>query len=86
MTPGGLRAIFRKFGWRVNSILKLSPHDLRRTMAMLLTKNGAPSRLVQELGAWDDIRMVERYTRNLEPDQIDQYTPLGTQRVNGLFK
>ncbi len=86
MTPGGLRAIFRKYGKNVNIIQKLSPHDLRRTMAMLLTEKGAPSRVVQELGAWSDIRMVQRYTRNLKPNQIDQYTPLASQRVNGLFK
>lgn len=63
MTPGGLRANFRKFGDRAN-IGKLSPHDLRRTMATLLIQNSAPTRLVQILGGWADIRMVERYTRN----------------------
>jgi len=76
MTPGGLRKNFRKYGARVDSILRLSPHDLRRTMAMLLTQNGAPSRVVQELGGWEDIRMVERYTRSLKPGQIDRYSPL----------
>lgn len=75
LTPGGLRANFRKYGLR-SEIGALSPHDLRRTMATLLTESGAPSRLVQELGAWSDIRMVERYTRRLRADQIEQYSPL----------
>lgn len=75
LTPSGMRANFRRMGLRAD-IGRLSPHDLRRTMAMLLTAQGAPSRLVQELGAWDDIRMVERYTRRLRPSQIDQYSPI----------
>jgi site-specific recombinase XerD len=75
MTPSGLRALFRKYGTRAQ-IGKLSPHDLRRTMATLLIKNGAPTRLVQELGSWADIRMVERYTRNLKPEQIETFSPI----------
>lgn len=75
MTRGGLKAIFRRFGERAE-IGKLSPHDLRRTMAVLLIERGAPTRLVQVLGGWDDIQMVERYTRTLRPSQIDRYSPI----------
>jgi site-specific recombinase XerD len=75
MTPGGLRAEFRKYGIR-SCVGKLSPHDLRRTMATLLTEAGAPTRLVQKLGAWDDIRMVERYTQNLKTQDIEKYSPV----------
>lgn len=75
MTRGGLRALFREYGARAN-IGKLSPHDMRRTMAVLLIEQGAPTRLVQVLGGWDDIKMVERYTRTLRPSQIDRYSPV----------
>ena len=75
LTPGGLRANFRRYGRRAG-LAALSPHDLRRTMATLMIKAGAPTRLVQELGGWSDVRMVERYTRTLEPQQIDRYSPL----------
>lgn len=75
MTPGGLRKMFRLFGAR-SEIGRLSPHDLRRTMATLLTELGAPSRLVQKLGRWDDIRMVERYSQRLKAGQIDRYSPI----------
>jgi len=75
MTPGGLRANFRTMGIRAE-IGKFSPHVMRRTMATLLIQNGAPTRLVQELGGWSDIQMVERYTRTLRPQQIEQYSPL----------
>jgi site-specific recombinase XerD len=77
MTSDGLRTLYRKFGEQAG-IGRLSPHDMRRTMAMLLTEADAPSRLVQKLGGWDDIRMVERYTRTLKPQQIDRYSPVKT--------
>lgn len=75
MTPAGLRANFRRYGLAAG-IGKLSPHDLRRTMATLLIERGAPTRMVQELGGWEDIRMVEHYTRKLKPQNIEQFTPL----------
>lgn len=86
MTSAGLRANFACYGAKLGTIIRLSPHDLRRTMAMLLTKNGAPSRLVQKLGGWEDIRQVERYTRNLEPEQIDRYSPVNRSSSIQLFK
>lgn len=73
LTPAGLRKLYRVFGER-SGVGKLSPHDMRRTMATLLTDAGAPTRLVQELGGWDDIRMVERYTRKIKTGQIDRYS------------
>lgn len=73
LTSGGLRKQYRVFGER-SGVGKLSPHDLRRTMATLLTEAGAPTRLVQELGGWEDIRMVERYTRRLRRGEIDRYS------------
>lgn len=75
LTRGGLRALFRQWGEKAD-IGKLSPHDMRRTMAVLLIEAGAPTRLVQVLGGWDDIRMVERYTQTLKPSQIDRYSPI----------
>jgi site-specific recombinase XerD len=75
MTSHGLRSLYRRFGRRAG-IGYLSPHDLRRTMAMLLTEAHAPTRLVQVLGAWDDVRMVERYTRKLKAQQINAFSPI----------
>jgi integrase/recombinase XerD len=75
MTPGGLRKLFRRYG-KAAGIGLLSPHDLRRSMATLLTENGAPTRTVQILGGWSDIRMVERYTRKLKPEDIERWSPV----------
>lgn len=81
MTPGGLRANFRRMGMRAD-IGKISPHVMRRTMATLLIESGAPTRLVQVLGAWEDIQMVVRYTRKLKPQQIERYSPLVKQTLS----
>jgi site-specific recombinase XerD len=75
LTRDGLRCLYRKFGKR-SGIGPLSPHDMRRTMAVLLTERDAPTRLVQVLGGWSDIRMVERYTRKVQPGQIDRFSPV----------
>ncbi len=80
MTASGLRANFRRYGENFD-IGRLSPHDLRRTMATLLTENGAPTRLVQQLGGWNDIRMVERYTRRLKPKDIERWSPISRKRI-----
>lgn len=75
MTRHGLRKLFSYWG-KAADVGRLSPHDLRRTMATLLTEAGAPSRLVQELGGWSDIRMVQRYTEAIRPGQIEKYSPI----------
>ena len=64
LTTAGLRCIFRAMGKRAG-LPGLSPHDLRRAMACEYISAGVPTRIVQVLGAWSDIRLVERYTRQL---------------------
>lgn len=81
LTRDGLKVIVR--GWAKNAGLsKLSPHDLRRTFAIMTTRNGAPSRIVQIAGRWSSIEMVERYTRGLTIDDIKPYLPI--PRLVGL--
>jgi integrase len=74
MTRCGLTCIFRKWGLRIG--MKLSPHDLRRSFATLSTIFGAPSRVVQAAGRWSDIKMVERYTQEIDPEEIAPYLPV----------
>lgn len=74
LTRDGLRSVFRRLG--SNSGLGLiSPHDLRRTMATLSIRAGAPTRIVQLAGRWKSIRMVERYSRALNPKDFAPYSP-----------
>lgn len=73
MMRHGLRVEFRKMGQEAG-IGHITPHDMRRTMATLLTEAGAPTRLVQLLGGWENIKMVELYTRRLHIGQMDRFS------------
>lgn len=75
LTPGGLRCIFRKMA-AGSGLEKFSPHDLRRTFATLATDNGAPSRLLQMGMRVNDIRLVQRYSRNAQLQRLAQYLPM----------
>ena len=55
---------------------RLSPHDLRRTFAVLSTRLGAPSRVLQVAGRWKSLAMVERYTSSITSDDFDPYFPV----------
>jgi len=79
-TPGkkftreGLQQVVRNWGESIS--LKLSPHDLRRTFAILATIAGSPSRTLQVGGRWADISMVEHYTESLQLDSFRPYLPV----------
>jgi site-specific recombinase XerC len=74
MTRGGLALTVRRWGERIG--IRLSPHDLRRTFAVLSTEAGAPSRVLQLAGRWANITMVERYTRNVSQRAFAPYFPV----------
>jgi integrase len=44
--------------------LKCSPHTFRRTFAVLLRKAGVDTMTIRDLGRWESVQMVERYTRS----------------------
>ena len=47
-------------------------HDLRHTWASWHVQNGTPIHVLQELGGWSDIRMVQRYA-HLAPEHLSKY-------------
>jgi len=55
-----LKIMFRETGIRCN------PHSFRRGLAVHLVTSGLSTRVVQALGGWESIAMVERYTRSLD--------------------
>ena len=75
MTPSGLRVAFRYMGKRAG-LAAFSPHDMRRAFATMAHRLGAPSRLVQVAGRWEDLRMVARYTPSLTAEDFDPYSPV----------
>ena len=65
-------------GWGLTAgVSPLSPHDLRRTFAMISTRLGAPARVLQVAGRWRSLEMVERYTASIEAVDFRPYFPLG---------
>jgi len=47
-------------------------HDLRHTWASWHVQSGTPLQALQELGAWSDIRMVQKYA-HLAPEHLSGY-------------
>ena len=41
-----------------------NPHTFRRTFAVLLRKAGVDCLTIRDLGRWESVQMVERYTRS----------------------
>jgi len=79
MTRGGVRCIVGKLADRAG-VAHLSPHALRRGGAVAMIEAGAPSRLVQIHGGWDDISMLEWYTQQADAAKgFDRWSP-----VNGV--
>jgi integrase len=59
--------------------LPCNPHTFRRTFACLLRKAGIDSMTIKELGRWESLEMVQRYTRSITfNDSLKFYkAPLG---------
>lgn len=75
LTPSGMRTIFRRIAADAG-LDHLSPHDLRRSFATLSHRFGAPTRIVQVAGRWNDIAQVERYTQALDQADFAKYDPV----------
>ena len=75
--------------WGIGSMLKrlgkqagihCNPHTFRRTFACLLRKAGVDTMMIKDLGRWESIEMVQRYTRSVSfNDSLKFYkAPLGS--------
>ena len=61
-----LKILFRETGIRCN------PHAFRRGFAVHQVKSGLSTRVVQALGGWETIAMVEHYSKSLTFDDALQ--------------
>jgi site-specific recombinase XerD len=66
ITTRGVKTMIQRLSRE--SGIKFSAHALRRGMAIRNLKQGLSTRVVQALGGWDTITMVERYSANLQFD------------------
>jgi len=77
MTPNGIQTMLQRLG-KTTSI-KCNPHAFRRGFAVHQVKSGLSTRVVQALGGWETIAMVEHYSKSLTfDDALELY-----KQVNG---
>ncbi len=60
--------------------LPCNPHTFRRTFACLLRKAGVDTMTIKDLGRWESLEMVQRYTRSVNFNQSLKFykPPLST--------
>lgn len=73
LTRHGLQVIVRSWGKRIG--LTLSPHDLRRSMASIATKLGAPEDIAMKAGGWTSHDVFRRYTVGVTPSDLERWFP-----------
>jgi len=60
----------------VTTGLPCNPHTFRRTFACLLRKAGVDTMTIKDLGRWESLEMVQRYTRSVSfDDSLKYYKP-----------
>ena len=66
ITTRGIKSMIQRLSRE--SGIKFSAHALRRGFCVHQVKSGLSTRVVQSLGGWNTITMVERYSANLQFD------------------
>jgi site-specific recombinase XerD len=72
MNKWGISSMLSRLGDETG--LPCNPHTFRRTFACLLRKAGVDSMTIKDLGRWESVEMVQRYTRSVTfEDCMKQY-------------
>jgi len=66
LDASGIQMMLKRLGKETG--IHCNPHSFRRGFAVHQVKSGLSTRVVQSLGGWEQISMVERYTRSLSFD------------------
>lgn len=64
LTARGLRLILWKLG-KAAQVDHVHPHAFRRSFTVMTLQAGVPTRVLQIMGRWQDLKMVERYSQAL---------------------
>ena len=77
MNKRGIQTMLRRL--EIETGITCNPHTFRRTFACLLRKAGVDTMTIKDLGRWESIEMVQRYTRSVNfTDSLKFYkAPLG---------
>jgi len=71
LTPRGLRLILHKLG-KAAQVEHVHPPAFRRSFAVMTLRAGVPTRVLQIMGRWKDLKMVERYSQMLLAEEAWQ--------------
>ncbi len=72
LTKGGAQTILKRL--KADSGIQCNPHSFRRGFCVHLVKSGLSTRTVQALGGWENITMVERYSKSFSfEDALNVY-------------
>ena len=63
MNQWGITSMLRRLQQKTG--LPCNPHTFRRTFACLLRKAGVDTMTIKDLGRWESLEMVQRYTRSV---------------------
>jgi integrase len=69
LTRDGLKCACRYMG-KKSGIGEFTPHDLRRTFVNLALRRKTPMMQIKEQGGWSTLAMVERYARDIGPEDF----------------
>jgi site-specific recombinase XerD len=77
LKPAGLRMMLRRLGEKAG--IPVNPHAFRRGFATTLRKMGVGELDIQQLGRWESLEMVRRYTKAFTfDDAAERYKPIVT--------
>ncbi len=75
LKPAGLRMMLRRLGDKAG--IPVNPHAFRRGFATTLRKMGVGELDIQQLGRWESLEMVRRYTKAFTfDDAAERYKPI----------
>ena len=77
ITPRGIQVLLQRLGKETG--FHCNPHSFRRGFCVHQVKSGLSTRIVQALGGWDTISMVENYSKSLGFDEaLSLYRQINT--------
>ncbi|MFC2008760.1 tyrosine-type recombinase/integrase [Chloroflexota bacterium] len=63
MNSAGIAVMLKRL--KAQTGIPCNPHTFRRTFACLLRKSGVDTMTIKDLGRWESLEMVQRYTRSV---------------------
>jgi len=80
INKGGIQTMLKRL--KAETGLQCNAHSFRRGFCVYLVKSGLSTRVVQSLGGWEQISMVEKYSKSLSFDEaLNLYREIDTSCI-----